>query len=113
MVARGQLWWADLPNPAGSEPGFMRPVLVVQAENFNRSKLATVVVTAITSNLRLADAPGNVTLPKGKSGLSKDSVVNVSQLSTIDKDSLKEPVSFLDKITMRQVDEGLALILGL
>ncbi len=113
MVARGQLWWADLADPAGSEPGFARPVLIVQAESFNRSKLATVVVMAITSNLRLANAPGNVTLPKSKSGLSKDSVANVSQLSTIDKDSLKEPITFLDKVTMRQIDEGLALILGL
>ena len=113
MVARGQLWWADLPNPTGSEPGFTRPVLIVQAESFNRSKLATVVVTAITSNLHLADAPGNVMLPKIKSGLPKDSVVNVSQLSTIDRDSLKEPITLLDRGTVQQIDEGLALVLGL
>lgn len=113
MVARGQLWWAELPDTVGSEPGFTRPVLIVQAESFNRSKLTTVVIMAITSNLRLADAPGNVTLPKSKTGLPKDSVANVTQLSTIDRDSLKEPVVFLDKVTMRQIDEGLALVLGL
>lgn len=113
MVARGQLWWAELPNPSGSEPGFTRPVLIVQAESFNRSKLATVVVVAITSNLRLADAPGNVMLPKNKSSLLKDSAANVSQLSTIDRRSLKEPIASLDRITMQQIDEGLALILGL
>lgn len=113
MVARGQLWWAELSNPSGSEPGFTRPVLIVQAESFNKSRLATVVIIAITSNLRLAEAPGNVMLPKDKSGLSKDSVANVSQLSTIDRDALKEPVAVLDRITMRQVDEGLALVLGL
>lgn len=113
MVTRGQLWWVDLPDPAGSEPGFTRPALVVQAESFNRSKLSTVVVVAITSNLRLADAPGNVILPKSKSGLSKDSVANVSQLITIDRDSLKEPITLIDKITMGQVDEGLTLVLGL
>lgn len=113
MVARGQLWWAALPTPTGSGPGFTRPVLVMQAESFNRSKLATVVVMAITSNLRIADAPGNVTLSKSKSGLPKDSVANVSQLSTIDRGSLKEPITLLDKVTMRQIDEGLALVLGL
>jgi mRNA interferase MazF len=113
MVARGQLWWAELSEPAGSEPGFTRPVLVVQAESFNRSKLATVVVMAITSNLRLADAPGNVALSRSKSGLPKDSVANISQLSTINRDSLKEPIAFLDKVTIRQIDEGLALVLGL
>ena len=113
MVARGQLWWVDLPDPTGSEPGFTRPALIVQADSFNRSKLATVVIVAIASNLRLANAPGNVMLPKSKSGLTKDSVVNVSQLSTIDKDSLKEPITLLDKATMLQVDEGLAFVLGL
>jgi len=113
VVTRGQLWWAELPNPAGSEPGFTRPVLIVQAESFNRSKLATVIVMAITSNLRLKDAPGNVILPKEKTGLSKDSVANVSQLSTIDESILKEPVASLDRITMRQIDDGLTLVLGL
>jgi|SRR5882724_4289755 len=113
MVARGQLWWAELPNPSGSEPGFTRPVLIVQAESFNKSRLATVVIIAITSNLRLVEAPGNVMLPKDKSGLSKDSVVNVSQFSTIDRDILKEPIAVLDRLIMQQIDEGLALVLGL
>lgn len=113
MVIRGQLWWAELPKPTGSEPGFTRPVLIIQAESFNRSRLATVVVMAITSNLQLADAPGNVMLSKNKSGLPKDSVANVSQLSTIDRQTLKEPIAFLDRITMHQIDEGLMLVLGL
>jgi mRNA interferase MazF len=113
VVARGQLWWAELSNPIGSEPGFTRPVLIIQAESFNRSKLATVVVMAINSNLRLVDAPGNVMLPKDKSGLPKDSVANVSQLSTVDRHTLKEPIASLDRITMQQIDEGLTLVLGL
>jgi mRNA interferase MazF len=113
VVTRGQLWWAELSNPVGSEPGFTRPVLIVQAESFNQSRLATVVVIAITSNLRLVDAPGNVMLSKDKSGLPKDSVANVSQLSTIDRHTLKEPIASLDRITMQQIDEGLTLVLGL
>jgi len=87
--------------------------LIVQAESFNKSRLATVVIIAITSNLRLVEAPGNVMLPKDKSGLSKDSVVNVSQFSTIDRDILKEPIAVLDRLIMQQIDEGLALVLGL
>jgi mRNA interferase MazF len=113
MVKRGQIWWAELPNPTGSEPGFRRPVLVVQADNFNASHINTVVVVAITSNLHLAKAPGNVRLPKAKSSLSKDSVANVSQITTLDKEALTEVVSVLDRLTLQQVDEGLALVLGL
>ncbi len=113
MVRRGQLWWAELPNPSGSEPGFTRPVLVIQADNFNKSSINTVVVIAITSNMRLAHAPGNVSLPKTKTGLSKDSVANVSQISTLDKDSLTEAIGVLDKLTLHQVDEGVTLVLGL
>ena len=102
-----------IPNPIGSEPGFTRPVLVIQANNFNKSNINTVVVIAITSNMRLANAPGNVSLPKTKTGLSKDSVANVSQISTLDKDSLSEAISILDKLTMHQIDEGITLVLGL
>ncbi|HUD10599.1 MAG TPA: type II toxin-antitoxin system PemK/MazF family toxin [Candidatus Saccharimonadales bacterium] len=112
MVSRGQIWWAELPNPAGSEPGFTRPVLVIQADSFNHSRIGTVVVVAITSNLRLAKAPGNVSLSKSKSGLSKDSVANVSQISTLDKEALTEVIGTVGKLTMQQVDEGIKLLLS-
>ncbi len=85
-IHRGEVWWADRPQPRGSEPGFRRPVLVVQANAFNRSRIQTVIVAAITSNVDLADAPGNLLLPARSSGLRRDSVVNVSQILTLDRD---------------------------
>ncbi len=112
MVRRGQVWWAELPSPTGSEPGFARPVLVIQADGFNQSRIQTVVVVAITSNMQLAKAPGNVSLSKNKSGLPKDSVANVSQIITLDRDSLAEAIGVLDKLTMHQVDDGIKLVLS-
>ncbi|HUC87826.1 MAG TPA: type II toxin-antitoxin system PemK/MazF family toxin [Candidatus Binatia bacterium] len=112
MVERGQLWWAELPNPTKSEPGYKRPVLIVQANSFNVSKLSTVVVVAITSNLRLADVPGNVRLLKGSSGLNKESVANISQITTLDKEDLIDIIGNLDGAVMRQVDNGLQLVLS-
>jgi mRNA interferase MazF len=112
VVSRGQIWWAELPNPTGSEPGFTRPVLIIQADSFNQSRISTIVVMAITSNLRLAKAPGNVSLPKSKSGLAKDSVANVSQISTLDKEDLTEVIGTVDRLTMQQVDEGIKLLLS-
>jgi mRNA interferase MazF len=90
QVQRGEIWWADLPEPRRSEPGFRRPVVVIQADAFNRSSIQTVIVAAITSNLELAEAPGNVLLPTRSSGLSRDSVVNVSQILTLDRSYLIE-----------------------
>ncbi len=113
MVSRGQVWWAELPNPIGSEPGFTRPVLVIQADSFNHSRISTVVVVAITSNLNLAKAPGNVSLPKGKSGLPKDSVANVSQINTLDKEALTEVIGSVDRLIMQQVEEGIKLLLNI
>jgi len=113
MVRRGQIWWAELPEPNASEPGYKRPVLIVQADEFNDSRIKTIVVVALTSNLKLADAPGNVHIIKTKSGLPKDSVVNISQIITLDKDFLTEQVGVLDNVTLRQVDEGLQLVLSL
>lgn len=113
MVKRGQIWWAELPDPTGSEPGFTRPVLVIQADTFNRSRIRTVVVVAITSNMQLAKAPGNVSLSKNKSGLAKDSVANVSQIITLDKDSLTSAIGVLDKLTMHQIDDGIKLVLSI
>ncbi len=113
MVKRGQIWWADLSDPHASEPGFRRPIIVVQADEFNASRIRTVLVVVITSNLRLANAPGNVRLAKVKTGLSKDSVANVSQIITLDKDFLTEHIGNVGALTMKQIDEGLQLVLGL
>ncbi len=113
MIERGEIWWASLPEPTGSEPGFRRPVLVVQADAFNRSRLQTAVAVVLTSNLRLLDAPGNVLLPADASGLPKDSVANVSQVITIDRDFLTERAGRLRGRTMEAVDNGLRLALDL
>ena len=90
MIAQGDIWWAELPAPTGSEPGFRRPVAVVQGDSFNRSRISTVVCVSLTSNLRLAAAPGNVELSASSTGLPKDSVANVSQLVTLDRGALTE-----------------------
>ena len=89
-IQRGEIWWADLPQPRRSEPGYRRPVLVVQADSFNLSRIQTAIVAAITSNIELAGAPGNVLLPARSTGLTRDSVVNVSQLLTLDRRFLTE-----------------------
>ena len=112
-MKRGELWWASLPPPTGSGPGFRRPVLVVQSDPFNASRIATVVVAVVTSNLALADAPGNVRLGKTESGLSKASVVNVSQLLTVDRRMLAGRIRALPGATMQAVDAGLRLVVGL
>jgi mRNA interferase MazF len=112
-VRRGEVWWASLPEPSGSEPGYRRPVLVVQADEFNQSSIRTVIVAAITKNLVLAGAPGNVQVSPRSSGLSYPSVVNVSQLISIDRNFLTERVKSMDVQSMKQIDEGLRLILNL
>ena len=112
-IQRGDIWWADLPAPRRSEPGFRRPVLVVQADSFNVSRIQTAIVAAITSNLALADAPGNVLLPARSAGLARDSVVNVSQLLTIDRGFLTEHAGTLPPRLLRSVDEGLRTVLQL
>jgi mRNA interferase MazF len=109
---RGEIWWAELPAPTGSGPGMRRPVLVVQADAFNRSRIATVIVAVITSNLALAAAPGNVRVAKGASGLPKPSVVNVSQLLTIDRALLSGRVAAVPADVMDEVDKGLRLVLS-
>jgi mRNA interferase MazF len=112
-MKRGEVWWASLPAPTGSGPGFRRPVVVVQSNPFNQSRIATVLVAIVTSNLALADAPGNVRVAKSESGLAKPSVVNVSQLVTLDRALLSQRVRGLPAETMRRIDEGLRLVLGL
>jgi mRNA interferase MazF len=112
-VKRGEIWWAELPEPRGSEPAFRRPVLVIQADSFNRSGIRTVIAAVITSNLRLAEAPGNVFLPALASGLPRDSVVNVSQLVTLDRSFLSEEVSKMSGRVLAEVEDGLRLVLNL
>jgi mRNA interferase MazF len=112
-IQRGEIWWADLPQPRHSEPGFRRPVLVIQANAFNASRIQTIIVAAITSNLRLGDAPGNVLLPARSSGLPRDSVVNVSQVLTLDRKFLTERVGALPVRLQSSVDAGLRLVLQL
>lgn len=109
----GDIWWADLGEPEGSEPGYRRPVLVVQANGFNQSMMNTVVLVSLTRNLSRAASPGNVLLPKSKSGLPHDSVANVTQVSTQDKSVLAERCGRLDPALMQRVGEGLKLVLGL
>ena len=112
-MKRGEIWWASLPDPVGSEPGYRRPVLIVQSDEFNRSGIRTVICAAVTSNLNLAGAPGNVHLSTRASGLAKPSVVNVSQLISLDKTRLTERIKGIDTQSMIQVDEGLRLIMTL
>lgn len=108
---RGDIWWANLPDPAGSSAGYRRPVVIVQADAFTASRIATVIVAAITSNLRLAAAPGNVLLAAGESGLPRDSVVNVSQIITLDKMILESYVGRVTAKTLEQIDAGIRLVL--
>jgi mRNA interferase MazF len=112
-MKRGEVWWAALPTPSGSGPGFRRPVLIIQANPYNRSRIATVIVAVLTSNLSLAEAPGNVRVGKADSGLAKSSVVNVSQLFTVDRALLAERVRALPADAMQRVADGLRLALEL
>ena len=112
-MKRGELWWAHLPGSVGSGPGYKRPVLVIQSNPFNASRIATVIVAAITSNLALADAPGNVRITRSDSGLPQPSVVNVSQLITLDRSILTAKVKTLPGALMDKVDSGLKLVLAL
>lgn len=112
-MERGEIWWANIPPPHGSEPGYRRPVLVVQTDRFNASRLQTVVVVAFTSNLQRAAAPGNVLCRKRETGLGNDSVANVSQLAALDKKWLMSRVSRLPRHLFGEVEAGLRLVLGL
>jgi mRNA interferase MazF len=113
VVQRGEVWWADLDDPRGSGPGYRRPVLVVQADSFNRSRLPTVICVALSSNLRLLDAPGNVLLSTSETGLPKDSTAVVTQVVTLDEDYLSERSSKIRPRLMAQVEAGLKLVLDL
>lgn len=112
-MRRGEIWWASLPEPIGSEPGYRRPFLIIQEDSFNRSRIATVIGVVLTTNLRLAEAPGNVLLPKTATSLPKDSVANVSQVMTADQRVFTERVHKLPTAWLRLVEDGLRLSLGL
>ncbi len=112
-MQRGEIWWADLPTPVASEPGYRRPILIIQSDEFNRSRIRTVIAAVLTTNLRLAEAPGNILVTTGETGLPQDSVVNISQVITVDKSFLMEQVSQVSDRVMLLVDEGLRLVLAL
>jgi mRNA interferase MazF len=113
VVERGEIWWADLRAPAGSEPGYRRPVLVIQSDAANQSSIRTIIALVLTTNLRLLDAPGNVLIPSKLSGLHSDSVANVSQVFTVDRSFLTEQVGKIRGELLRKVESGLRLILEL
>jgi len=113
VIERGEVWWADLGEPDGSEPGYRRPVVIVQSDAFNRSRLRTVIAVVLMTNLRLLEAPGNVLVSAKASGLPKDSVANVSQLVTIDRDFLTERAGRLRGQLMKDLETGLRLVLAL
>jgi mRNA interferase MazF len=112
VISQGEVWWADLGTPSGSEPGFRRPVVVVQGDALNRSKVATVVCVPLTSNLRWSDAPGNVLLTSRTTSLPKDSVANVSQIVTLDRSVLSERIAKLSRARLELVLSGIDVILG-
>lgn len=112
VISQGEIWWADLPEPSGSGPGFRRPVIVVQGDALNRSRTSTVVCVPLTSNLKWALAPGNLQLSARITGLPKDSVANVSQIITVDKDCLAERMSKLPASRLALVFSGIDIVLG-
>lgn len=113
VINRGEIWWADLPEPTGSSPGYRRPVVIIQSDIFNKTNLNTSIVALITTNLELEKMRGNVFLKKQHSGLPKDSVVNATQVFTLDKRLLLEFVGTLSERKMEQIDKGLRLVLSL
>jgi mRNA interferase MazF len=110
-MRRGEIWWADLPEPVGAAPGYRRPVLLIQADAFTQSRIATLVAVVITRNLRVAAAPGNVLLQAAESGLRHDSVINVSQIVTLDKQTLDAQVGTVTARILAQVENGIRLVL--
>lgn len=112
MIEQAEIWWADLDEPVGSGPGFRRPVLVVQGNALNRSRIATAVCVPLTSNLKWADAPGNVLLPKAETGLPQDSVANVSLIVALDKQLLTDRVRKIPRRRLELVLSGIDTVLG-
>jgi len=112
VISQGDVWWADLPEPSGSGPGFRRPIVVIQGDSLNRSRIGTVVCIPLTSNLKWAAAPGNVTLAPRATGLTRESVANVSQIVTVDKAHLTERVGKLPAVQLRLILAGIDIVLG-
>ncbi|NOZ51611.1 MAG: type II toxin-antitoxin system PemK/MazF family toxin [Gammaproteobacteria bacterium] len=112
-MKRGEIWWVSLEDPKGSEPGFKRPVVIISSNDFNVSKIKTIIVAIITSNLRLSEAPGNFELTKKTTGLPQNSVVNISQLITIDKSFLMDKTGKLTNKQIDLLDDGLKLVLSI
>ena len=112
VIAQGEVWWADLVPPTGSGPGFRRPVIIIQCDDLNRSRIGTVVCVAMTSNLRWGDAPGNVRLSARVTGLPEDSVANVSQIVALDKSVLSDCVGKLPQAKLELVLAGIDIVLG-
>ncbi len=112
VISQGDVCWASLADPVGSSPGFRRPVAIVQGDSFNASRIATTVVVPLTSNLRLAAAPGNVVLAAARTGLPKDSVANVSQIVSVDRGLLSDRVGHLPESDLRLILAGIDLVLG-
>ncbi len=112
LIRRGTVWWTSLPEPAGSEPGYRRPMVVVQTDAFNMSQIRTVIAVALTSNPMQAAAPGNVRVSARESGLPTDSVANISQIVTVDKSFLEEYTGRLRPRTMAAIADGMRLVLG-
>ena len=112
VISQADIWWADLPKPTGSGPGLRRPVVVVQGDSLNRSRIATVVCVPLTSNMNWSNAPGNVLLPARSTGLAKDSVANVSQVVALDKTLLSEHVGRLSRSQLGLVLSGIDVVLG-
>jgi mRNA interferase MazF len=111
VIDQGDIYWVDLGEPSGSEPGYRHPHVVIQNNVFNRSRINTVVVCALTSNLKRAEAPGNVPLEKGEANLPRQSVVNVSQIYTVDKGDLVEKIGRLSRRRIRQILDGVMLVI--
>jgi len=112
VISQGEVWWADLPDPTGSGPGFRRPVVIVQSDALNRSRIATVICVPLTSNLKWASAPGNLRLSARAAGLPKESVANVSQIIAIDKALLTERVAKLPAAKLELLLSGISLALA-
>jgi mRNA interferase MazF len=112
VISQGEIWWADLPAPAGSGPGFRRPVVVVQCDPLNRSRIATVVCVPLTSNLKWGLAPGNVRLSTRLTGLPKDSIANVSQIVSVDKNLLTTRAGKLSRSKLELILSGIDVVLG-
>jgi mRNA interferase MazF len=112
VIAQGEVWWADLADPIGSAAGYRRPVLIVQGNAFNASRIATALAVPLTSNLKWADAPGNVLLKARETGLDRDSVANVSLLVALDKSQLDERVGQIARRTLERILSGIDVVLG-